>query len=361
MQGKSTNSDKASMHQAQVCGYNDSTEQYAKMKVIARVWLAFCIAGVLCAIPRRAKAEEFTFHAFGDAGWADTHIGQPIYKRGYLNAYNRFDPDKRLIGDLNYINWETGVGNTCSRFWSRLSPSTYAFLSPTKDLKDAINHGFNVIGLANNHSYDCLESSEGDGPLQTYNNVKIIEREVSSSRFIFSGIYKSFYEESRVKIVQSTGKSIPIIFASAYVGGNAIHCKNILCASELGELKSNFRNKKALRVLALHSWNKDSHAQLKQILKNWVEEGLVDLAIGSGPHVAENIEIVPTDHGRKILATSLGNFIHPSLAPQSNNSVLTTRWKYTQDQAMQLLAAENVQVSCDGEKCSRTKTTTLLK
>ena len=218
-----------------------------------------------------------------------------------------------------------------------------------------------MIGLANNHSYDCLKSSEGDGPLQTYNNVKSIEKEVASSKFIFSGIYKSFEEESRIKIVRATGKSIPIVFASAYVGGNASHCKNILCASELVELKSNFRSKKALRVLALHSWNKNSHAQLKQILKNWVKEGLVDLAIGSGPHVAENIEIVPTDYGRKILATSLGNFIHPSLAPQLNNSVLTTRWKYTQDQAMQLLEAENVQVSCDGEKCSRTKTTTLFK
>ena len=349
------------MHQAQVCGYNDATEQYAKMKGTPRVWLAICIAAIFCSMPRRAKAEEFTFHAFGDAGWADTHVKQPIYKQGYLNAYKHFDPSKRLIGDLNYINWETGVGNTCSQFWSQLSPSTYAFLSPTKDLRDAINHGFNVIGLANNHSYDCLKSPEGDGPLQTYNNVKSIEREASPSKFIFSGIYESFDEEARVKIVRSTSKNIPVIFASAYVGGSASHCKNILCAFELDELKSNFRNKKALRVLALHSWNKNTHAQLKQILKNWVKEGLVDIAIGSGPHVAETIEIVPTNYGKKILATSLGNFIHPSLAPQLNNSVLTTRWIYTKDQAMKLIEAENVQVSCDGEKCRRIKATTLLK
>ena len=331
------------------------------MRSVPSAWLAACIAGILYATPQRAKAEEFTFHAFGDAGWADTHVGEPIYKQGFLNAFKRFDPSKHLIGDLNYINWETGVGNTCSQFWSQPSPSTYAFLSPVKDLKDAIDHGFNVIGLANNHSYDCLKSSEGDGPLQTYNNVKVIEREVTSSKFIFSGIYKSFDQESRTKLVKSSGKSIPVIFASVYVGGNASHCKHILCTLDLVELKSKFKNKKALRVLALHSWNKNSHAQLKQILKNWLREGLVDLAIGSGPHVAETIEIIPTRHGNKILATSLGNFIHPSLAPQPNNSVLTTRWKYTKNQAMQLLEAKNIQVSCDGGKCRQIKTTTLLK
>ncbi len=154
---------------------------------------------------------------------------------------------------------------------------------------------------------------------------------------------------------------IPIIFASAYVGGNASHCKHILCTYDLEQLKNKFKNKKALRVLALHSWNKSTHAQLKQILRNWTSQGLVDLAIGSGPHIAETIEVVPTNDGNKVLATSLGNFIHPSLAAQSNNSVLTTRWKYTKNQTFQLLEAKNIKVSCDGGECRQVNTTTLLK
>ena len=114
-------------------------------------------------------------------------------------------------------------------------------------------------------------------------------------------------------------------------------------------------------MLALHSWNKSTHEQLKQILRSWTSQGLVDLAIGSGPHIAESIEIVPTKDGNKIVATSLGNFIHPSLAPQFNNSVLTTRWKYTKDQTFKLLEAKDVKVSCDGGECRQITTETLLK
>lgn len=331
------------------------------MQRIANTLLAASIAGIFHFTPQNAKAQEFSFHAFGDAGWAETHVGQPKYKQGFIKAYKRFDPNNKIIGDLNYINWETGVGENCSQFWSQQSPSTYAFLSPTKDLSDAISHGFNMIGLANNHSYDCLRSPEGNGPMQTFNNVKAIESKIEPKRFVFSGIYKSFKEEGQQKWLKASNMGIPIIFASAYVGGNASHCKHILCTSDFEQLKDKFKNKKALRVLALHSWNNSSHAQLKQILRNWTSQGLVDLAIGSGPHVAETIEIVPTQDGNKVLATSLGNFIHPSLAPQSNNSVLTTRWKYTKNRTFQLLEAKNIQVSCDGGECRKVNKTTLLK
>ena len=338
-----------------------SSNNDVRMQRIGKTLLAVSIAGIFHSTGQHAKGQDFTFHAFGDAGWAETHKGNPQYNKGYLKAYKRFDPNKQLIGDLNYINWETGVGNKCSEFWSQQSPSTYAFMSPTNDLRDAINHGFNVIGLANNHSYDCLRSPEGEGPLQTYNNVKAIQSKLGPKRFVFSGIYKSFNEEGQQKWLKASNKGIPIIFASAYVGGNASHCQHILCTYDLEQLKNKFKDKKALRVLALHSWNKSTHAKLKQILRSWTRQGLVDLAIGSGPHIAESIEIVPTKDGNKILATSLGNFIHPSLAPQPNNSVLTTRWKYTENQRFQLLEAKNIKVSCDGGECRQVNTTTLLK
>ena len=56
-------------------------------------------------------------------------------------------------------------------------------------------------------------------------------------------------------------------------------------------------------MLALHSWNKSTHAQLKQILRTWTRQGLVDLAIGSGPHIAESIEVIPTKDGTGRVAT----------------------------------------------------------
>ena len=213
------------------------------------------IAGFFHATGQHAKAQDFTFNAFGDAGWAETHRGNPQYNQGYLKAYKRFDPNKQLIGDLNYINWETGVGNKCSEFWSQQSPSTYAFMSPTNDLRDAINHGFNVIGLANNHSYDCFRSPEGEGPYKPITTSKPYKTTLGP-RGLCLAVFISPSMKKANKWLKASNKGIPIIFASAYVGGNASHCKHILCTYDLEQLKNKFKNKKALRVLALHSWNK---------------------------------------------------------------------------------------------------------
>jgi len=115
------------------------------------------------------------------------------------------------------------------------------------------------------------------------------------------------------------------------------------------------------RVLALHSWNSASHSKLKMILSAWLREGLVDVAIGSGPHIAESVSIVRTPRGDRILATSLGNFIHPSLSAQPKNIALLSRWHYaTLTGAIKLESLKTVKVSCRGGSCARGVMKTLL-
>ena len=82
--------------------------------------------------PQTTRPTEFTFTAFGDAGWADTHVNSPRYSGGFKKAFQRFNKKQNTLGDINYINWETGVGDKCSEFWSHQSPSSYAFMSPQK-------------------------------------------------------------------------------------------------------------------------------------------------------------------------------------------------------------------------------------
>lgn len=309
------------------------------------------------------SAISFTFSAFGDAGWADSHVSRPVYRGGFKRAYNSFDPKQQLLGDLNYINWETSVGNICSAFWAPPSQSTYAFLTPPQELSDAISLGFNLIGLANNHSFDCLRSPEGNGPLQTAAHIANLQKRGSASQNapLFSGVFSAIPASPDTTSFKVAGGSVPVFFLSAYVGGDAQHCRNMLCDSGLARYKKQMAAASGFRVLALHSWNPASHSKLKTILSAWLREGLVDAAIGSGPHVAESISIVKTPRGDRILATSLGNFIHPSLSAQPNNIALLSRWRYNNSTGdINLESVKTVKVSCRAESCSRGITKALL-
>lgn len=125
---------------------------------------------------------NFSFSAFGDAGWASSHVATPFYRAGFRRAYHQFDPSRRLIGDINYINWETSVGYRCGAFWPPQSRSSFAFLSHPQELADAASIGFNLIALANNHAFDCLRSPEGLGPLQSLSHLTAISNKTSSSK-----------------------------------------------------------------------------------------------------------------------------------------------------------------------------------
>lgn len=300
------------------------------------------------------RVVTFSFNAFGDSGWADTHVSRPVYQQGFKRAYQRFDPQKRLIGDLNYINWETSVGNVCSAFWSPPSGSTFAFLTRPEELADAVALGFNVVGLANNHSYDCLRSPEGNGPLQSYGHVARLKQDLQSRGVsaLFSGVFQSPESESPALMMPVGKGQVPVRLLSAYVGGDAGHCQQMVCDKAIERYAGSMASHAGLRILALHSWDPSSHQRLKAILRSWLSRGLVDVAIGSGPHVAEAVAVVKTPRGSGVLATSLGNFIHSSLSSQPNNVVLQTTWSFDPArQRLRLDQARTTTVGCDGEVC----------
>lgn len=310
-----------------------------------------------------AATITFSFHAFGDAGWARSHGARPDGPGGFRQAYGQFDRDNALLGDLNYINWETSVGNRCDAFWAPLSASTYAFLTPPRELADAMQLGFNLIGLANNHAFDCLRSPEGHGPLQTVAHLQDLSQQSTNVNrpVLFSGVFRDLSAEARSQTFPLRSGTIPVRFLSAYVGGDRNHCRHILCASSLASLKPAMAGATGFRVLALHSWNAASHAKLKQILRSWLQEGLVDVAIGTGPHVAESVAVVPTPRGRGVLATSLGNFIHPGLSAQPNNIVLISGWSLNPASGeLRLQALSTRRASCRGGQCRAGESRQLL-
>ena len=120
----------------------------------------------------------------------------------------------------------------------------------------------------------------------------------------------------------------------------------------LEAIKKSLTDTSRLRIVALHSWNKATHARLKAVLTTLIQENMIDIAIGSGPHIKEQITIVKTSQGNKILATSLGNFIHPSLSAQPNNVALQSSWSFDeQSKVFKLLQVNGIKISCDGGEC----------
>lgn len=327
------------------------------------------VEGGAKSMPMVAEAESappkrvaFTFTAFGDSGWAKSHAPRPVYREGFKRSFLAFNRPANTLGDINYINWETSIGRQCDTFWSKPSATTFAFLTRPEELEDTIKVGFNLIGLANNHSYDCIRSPEGNGPIQSYGHVSRILQNLQQTGKValFSGVFRTLDQEAPQVDFPVAGGQVPVRFLSAYVGGDARHCRHIVCDRNLNKFSGVMASHAGLRVLALHSWDPSSHNRLKVILRSWLAKGLVDVAIGSGPHIAEPVKVIQTPRGPGVLATSLGNFIHPSLRSQPNNIALRTSWTY--DPSRQFLRLQNVMtttVRCAGEVCRQGRTTTI--
>ena len=294
----------------------------------------------------------FTLNAFGDSGYAQTHTSPSKYTGGFLQSYKRFDRTRSHMADINYLNWETSVGDTCEIFWSKSSPGYYAFLTSPTELRDAINHGFNLIGLANNHTFDCLYSKhEGSGPQQTLYHLRNFSKP-GIAHHLTSGVHLNKNKMVVSKNLSVNGYLVPVAFTSIYAGGNDQHCRYINCLKDINKIKEQLSNSKGIRIVSMHSWDRGSHSALKKVFRSLINSGLADLAIGTGPHIAENVEILHGPRGKAVLATSLGNFIHPSLAAQPYNIILKTKWSLNPSNLnFRLKAVALTKVACDAEEC----------
>lgn len=263
----------------------------------------------------------------GDSGWSRTHQATPIAAE-FGAALDRFDRTGRgYRGDLSFINWETVVGNGCTQFASTYTPGrSYAFVSRPANLEQAFDRGFNLVGLSNNHTRDCLASSEtstrGEAASAAMTAGSLAG--LGDLDWLTAGVAGTGEDDSgraRVRTFTIKGRQVRVAFGSLYTGRP--DCPRAACSGDARALMTSLRDAQAdLRILALHSMGPTDQDQLVRTGTEFVERFDGDVVFGHGPHVWKPVRVVRKQGGGKgVVFESLGNFLHPALGAQARNYI----------------------------------------
>ena len=257
--------------------------------------------------------------AYGDSGWSWTHES-PAMNPEFGLALDQFSPTGEIYrGDINFINWESTIGYTCEQWHAPyIRGRSYAFLADPENINQALERGIENFALSNNHTRDCIENIDTglNGQLSSLFYLNKIKQNFQSLNF--HGISDS--TKNKITIINKKIKNnqVKIAFASYYTGRDS--CPHSVCAEDEQEIINNFKLIQAdLKIMMIHTMNDQS--KLIQVAKNFIHNANGDLVFGSGPHKWNPIRVEKKSTGHGIIFDSLGNFLHPSMAPQSKNII----------------------------------------
>ena len=199
--------------------------------------------------------------------------------------------------DLRYYNQESIIGGK--------DPSNYpTFCSPDAIGSDLLKTGFNLVSLANNHSFDCGESGLIYS-LDFWNKQK--------KKAHTAGSYSSFEERDDIPIYEQN--DIKYAFLSYTIPTNGFknpegkdYYVNVYSREQVEEDVDTARGKGAEVVMVAMHWGTEyTHEPTEEQREEakFLSEIGVDLVIGSHPHVIQPIEYI----GDTLVIYSLGNFI----------------------------------------------------
>jgi Bacterial capsule synthesis protein PGA_cap len=281
-------------------------------------------------LDKELATEFLDIRGVGDSAMALTYQqplkpDRPLPEGGLANFGERldaFDPTgKSYRGDLSLINWESAVGQYCNQFRGQPSSSSYTFVSHPINIAEAYRRGFNLIGLANNHSWDCPVGEKGvHGALVSATYMESLTKQISAN-WLWHGVGNDLQKTTaQVKTMTVKGKPIKIAFASLYLGSA---CTNITCVSDENKVLQSLRDADAdLRIISIHSWDEASQQHLVATGTKFIRDYRGDIVFGHGPHEWKPVNIIQSNSGKKgVMFESLGNFIHPSLSAKRKDLI----------------------------------------
>jgi poly-gamma-glutamate capsule biosynthesis protein CapA/YwtB (metallophosphatase superfamily) len=200
--------------------------------------------------------------------------------------------------DITFCNQESPTA-------AGLSVSGYpTFNAPPQFSKDLTSVGCNLIGLANNHSYDKGQAGI-NGTIDTWSTVPALG---------VTGINKSAADQSKIVYFEKKGMKFAFL-AYAECSNNASApsfavnpLSKSLTDSQIAEAKSN-----ADMIIVSTHWCKENISQQTLLQDQWAQyfaDKGVQIVIGTGPHFLQPVKKLPrAGGGNTVVWFSLGNFL----------------------------------------------------
>lgn len=258
----------------------------------------------------------------------DALIHSSVYKDAYDSTTNTYDFKKHVSlikpivekYDLAFYNQETILGGV------ELGLSSYPqFNSPTEVGDAMIDAGFNMVGLANNHTLDKYEKGI----------TKSLEYWGSKKDILTAGSYLSFEDRNTPRI--KTKNNISYTMLSYTYGTNGlpvpsgkeylVNLWNVYSNTEYEAYKEQVkkdieavRDKVDILIVAMH-WGVEytfTPNTFQLDMANYLSSLGVDIIIGHHPHVIQPV----TKINNTLVFYSLGNFISAQLQDQNFNKMI---------------------------------------
>lgn len=277
-------------------------------------------AGSRPPVPLDAGLDFIDIRGVGDSAWSGLKA-KVAPGSGMKTALSKFDPSRKILkGDLNFINWESGVGERCNSYYN----VDYAFMSSPVAVSEAFEHGFNLFGLANNHSEDCSSGVDPDGQSVAGGIVTArFMKSISNQKpMLWHGVGPSAGLSSPVALTFSLkGRLVKVIFAS--ITFQDWDCVDSTCEPRAQALLTAMKNAPGdLRILSLHSQGSGPFARGKTWAERFVREFNGDIVFASGPHTWAGVKVIEkSTGGRGVVFHGLGNFLHNQVAPNPDNMI----------------------------------------
>jgi len=239
----------------------------------------------------------------------DIMLSRTVYKKMASNGFNSpfANVDKRLsASDITFGNLESSLSDAFTP-----PPAGMSFVAPSKSVDGLIAAGFDIVGLANNHTGNFGRKAFAD-------TLAVLEQ--NDIEYVGGGATETdakSYKVLNVKGMRFAFLNINSIWGDMPARGDSPGVWHInlkpcgqISQKQLDEIvgKTKEARENSDFVIAMVHWGKeythDPNPEMKFLARQMVDAG-ADLIVGTHPHWTQGIEV----YNDKLITYSLGNFV----------------------------------------------------
>ena len=216
-------------------------------------------------------------------------VGHRHQEGQFVDLIENFDTKIFEKADIAWVNLEGPISNM--KIKQNLSPDNLNFLFSRQAINALKNLHINLVGLANNHTFNSGS-----------NGLKTTQEFLDKNGINWHGLPTKIDEESVYRFSKED-INLSLIAVHTLYDGSALGIDNIIRSEK----------EKGFFVIVLPHWGEEyqtTHSVKQEgYAKHWADAG-ADIIIGTHPHVVQDSQIIKGDNDKNTLVFySLGNFI----------------------------------------------------